>query len=74
MLGKTMCIAFQPSDVETLRKRLAKFTNAELVEYGKAARYMCTPEAHLGKPPRDSDWTQLRGCKAEWLKRHPRGD
>ena len=54
---------FEPLDVETFRKRLAKFTDAELIEYGKSARYMCTSDAHLGKPPRDSDWTQLRDAK-----------
>jgi|KBSSwiStaDraftv2_1062776.scaffolds.fasta_scaffold838037_1 hypothetical protein len=69
-----MSIAFEPFDVEAFRKRLAKFTDAELIEYGKSARYMCTPEAHLGKPPRDIDWTQLRECKGEWLRRHPRGE
>ena len=72
--GETMSIADEPFDLENVRKRLAKFTDAELMEYGKAARYMCTPEAHLGKPPRDIDLTLLRECKAEWLRRHPKGD
>jgi hypothetical protein len=69
---KTMSIADEPFDLENLRKRLAKFTDTELMEYEKAARYMCTPDAPLGKPPRDIDLTLLRECKAEWLRRHPK--
>ena len=38
-------------DVEALRARLGKMTDAQLLEFGKAARCMCTPEANIGKPP-----------------------
>jgi hypothetical protein len=40
-------------DVEDLRMRLRKMTDSELLAFGNSARYMCTPAANLGKPPRE---------------------
>jgi hypothetical protein len=37
---------------------------------GRACRYMCTPEANLGKPPQESSVIHLREARAEWERRH----
>ena len=40
-----------PLDVEAFRARLRKMTDAQLLRYGKAARYMCSPDAYFGEAP-----------------------
>jgi len=59
-------------DVEDLRERLPKMTDAELLRFGKDNRYMCSPYANLGKPPLDAFVIQLREARAEWRRRHPK--
>jgi hypothetical protein len=61
-----------PSNVEELRARLRKMSDEKLIEYGKAARYMVTPEANLGKTPSADSLMQLEECIAEWRRRHPK--
>jgi hypothetical protein len=39
-------------NLEELRARLRKMTDAELRRFGRAARFMCSSGANLGKPPR----------------------
>jgi hypothetical protein len=58
-----------PIDVEEFRARLQKMTDAQLLRYGKAARYMCSPIAYFGKAPRETFVIQLRECRAEWKRR-----
>ncbi|PWT80792.1 MAG: hypothetical protein C5B58_10880 [Acidobacteria bacterium] len=41
----------------------------ELLEFGRAAAYMCTPYANLGHPPRQTFVTQLAEARAEWKRR-----
>jgi hypothetical protein len=36
-------------DLETLRARLRRMSDRELLRFGRFARYMCSPEANLGK-------------------------
>ena len=38
-----------------------------LIALGKAARYMCSPAANLGQPPREPFVIQLREARAGWL-------
>jgi hypothetical protein len=38
-------------DVEALRTRLRKMSDEELRKFGKAARYMVSPTANMGKTP-----------------------
>ena len=45
-------------------------TDEELIREGKAARYLCSPMANFGKPPRKVFVIQLEEAKAEWPKRH----
>jgi hypothetical protein len=61
-------------DVEELRARLRKMTDEELLRFGKAAQFMVTPWANMGKPPREVFVIQLRECRAEWRRRHSKGN
>jgi hypothetical protein len=56
-------------DVDQLRARLVKMTDAELKRFGKAAKDMCSLRA-MGKPPRPCFVVQLDEALAEWRKRH----
>ena len=56
-------------DLEALRTRLRRMNDRELLRFGKSARYMCTPEANLGKEPRQVFVIQLREAVEEWRRR-----
>jgi len=56
-------------DLDDLRTRLRKMGDPELLRFGKAAKYMCSPQANLGKPPRRSFVVQLEEAEAEWRRR-----
>jgi hypothetical protein len=58
-------------DVEELRRRLRKMSDEELRKFGKAARYMVSPTANMGKPPLPTFVLQLEEARAEWRRRHP---
>ena len=63
-----MEIAIQSSDeLEQLRTRLRKMTDAQLVSFGKAARSLCRDP----KCP-DTFRRQLEETKTEWRRRHPK--
>jgi len=63
------CTAFDELDVTTLRERLQKMSDDELVKFGKAAGYMCSPAANLGHAPLRAFVIQLDEAWAEWRKR-----
>jgi hypothetical protein len=56
-------------DLDDLRSRLRKMSDAQLLAFGKATRSMCSPAAHLGKPPRESFVIQLQEAREEWKRR-----
>jgi hypothetical protein len=56
-------------DLDQLRARLRKMSDGELRSFGKAAKFMCSPGANLGKPPREAFVVQLREARAEWRRR-----
>ena len=58
-------------NLEAFRALLRWMTDAELIREGKAGRYMCSPMANFGKPPRKVFVLQLEEVKAEWRRRHP---
>jgi hypothetical protein len=58
-----------PVDVDELRERLRRMTDVQLLTFGKAARYMCTPKANLGRPPLEPFVIQLREARDEWRRR-----
>ena len=60
-------------DVDTLRTRLRKMSDEQLLEYGKAARYMVSPTANMGKPPLPTFALQLEEARAEWRRRQKAG-
>jgi hypothetical protein len=59
-------------DRDALRTRLRKMSDEELREFGKAARYMVSPTANMGKAPLPTFVLQLEEARAEWRRRHPR--
>jgi hypothetical protein len=65
-------IKLESFDIEKLRERLRRMTDEELREFGKAAAYMVSPKANLGKPPREAFVIQLAEARAEWARRHPK--
>ena len=56
-------------DRDALRTRLRKMSDEELREFGKAARYMVSPRAHMGKPPLPAFVLQLEEARAECRSR-----
>ena len=63
-----MEISIQSSDeLEQLRTRLRKMTDAQLVRFGKAASNLC-------RDPRCPEVfkRQLEEAKTEWRRRHPK--
>jgi hypothetical protein len=59
--------------VEEFRQRIRKLTDAELIRYGKAARYMTDPRNSADKKTvLDVHRVQLQECVAEWKRRHPK--
>jgi hypothetical protein len=56
-------------DLDTLRARLARMNDLALERFGRAAAYMCSPEANMGKPPREAFLVQLREAREEWRRR-----
>jgi hypothetical protein len=58
-------------DVEGLRARLRKMSDEELRKFDKAARYMISPTANMGKAPLPTFVLQLEEARAEWRRRHP---
>lgn len=65
-------VGFQPLQLEALRVRLSKMTDADLLRFGRAAASLCRPEEQFGHPPRRVFVEQLREARAEWLRRHPK--
>jgi len=60
-------------DVESLRADLRKMPDAQLLKFGRAARYMCSPKANMGKPPLEAFVPQLEEARAEWRRRKEGG-
>jgi len=60
-------------NLEELRARLRKMTDSELRRFGRAVRFMCSPNANLGKPPRECFVIQLEEARAEWKRRKESG-
>jgi hypothetical protein len=58
-------------DIENLRSRLRTANDAELLRFGQAAKYMCSPTANMGKPPRWEFVIQLGEARKEWKRRNP---
>jgi len=42
------------------------------VKFGKAAAFMCSPEAYFGEGSRKEFVIQLDEARSEWRRRHPK--
>lgn len=60
-------------NLDELRARLVEMSDLQLREFGKAARYMVSPQANMGKPPLPVYTMQLEEATAEWTRRYPKG-
>ena len=58
-----------PLDLHALRSRLEVMDSAALVRFGQAAALMCSPQANMGKEPREAFLVQLREAREEWRRR-----
>jgi hypothetical protein len=56
-------------DLDQLRARLHRMSDANLIRFGGAAKYMTSPEANLGEPPRPEFVVQLREAREEYKRR-----
>jgi hypothetical protein len=59
-------------NLENLRERLQRMSDEELTQFGKACRDMLTPQANLGRPPREVFVIQLQEAREEWRKQYPK--
>ena len=49
-----MSIGFSEKfDIQSLQKRLRAMSDEKLLQFGRDAKYMCSPEANLGLAPRE---------------------
>jgi hypothetical protein len=55
---------------EEYRERLAKMSDERLIKEGEAAAYMTNAKPQFRINPAFA--IQLRECRAEWRRRHPR--
>jgi hypothetical protein len=59
--------------VEDFRKRLQTMSDAQLIRFGKAARYIADPKYSAdGRTVEPVFRIQLQECRAEWRRRHPK--
>ncbi len=65
-------VGFQPFQLEELRVRLSKMSDADLLRFGKDAASLCRPENQFGHPPRQVFVDQLQEAREEWRRRHPK--
>jgi hypothetical protein len=66
-----MSIGFNEEfDIQFLQKRLREMSDEKLLQFGRDAKYMCSPDANLGQPPREVFVIKLKEAKLEWQRRH----
>jgi len=58
---------------QEVRARLRKMTDQELLEFGQAALFMCSPGANMSLPPREPFVVQLEEARSEWKERQGKG-
>ncbi len=60
---------YDQSEVQ-LRERLRKMDDASLIRFARSCKFMCSPEATMGKPPKPCYVNQLRWARFEWYRRY----
>jgi hypothetical protein len=58
-----------PVNVDELRERLQKMSDAELRKFGQAAQHMVSLKANPGQPPTEVFVFQLDEARIEWKRR-----
>lgn len=61
----------EPGAFEALRAHLRRMNDAELLQFGLAARHASTPDKNQGRPPLVLFSQQLEAARKEWRRRHP---
>ena len=56
-------------DLDQLRDRLRRMDDADLIRFGRAAKFMTSPEVNIGKDPRLEFVIQLEEAREEWVRR-----
>jgi hypothetical protein len=64
------CVTQGEVNVEELRQHLRAMPETELLRFGQAVKYMCSPESNY-RPSREVSIVQLREARTEWRRRHP---
>ncbi len=59
-------------NLENIRKHVQRLSDEELIQFGKACGDMLTPQANLGRPPREVFVVQLQEARKEWKRQHPK--
>ena len=65
-----MSLQIEPDDIERIRERIRKMSDAELRKHGRAARDLADPKKNYS-PPNPSFKIQLDEARAEWRRGHP---
>jgi hypothetical protein len=65
-------VGFQPFQLDEVRTRLRKMSDADLLRFGRAAASLCKPDGSFGQPPRKVFVEQLDEARREWRRRHPK--
>jgi hypothetical protein len=58
-----------PFNVDELRERLRKMSDAELRTFGQAAQHVVSPKANPGQPTPEVFVIQLDEARKEWKRR-----
>ena len=61
-------------DLEELRDRLRRMSDERLLQFGEAARFMCSKRANGNQPPSKTFLVQLGETRAEWRRRKIHAD
>jgi hypothetical protein len=69
MAERLTSVGFSGNDLESLRARLRKMTEAELQRDIQLGERMCSPQVNFGRPPHPPYVIQLREAKAEQERR-----
>jgi hypothetical protein len=64
-------IQTEPEDIEQIRERILKMSDAELRKYGRAGRDLSDPKKNFGAT-NPAFKVQLDEARAEWRRRRPK--
>src|ERR1700689_420490 len=65
-------VGIQPLQLEAMRARLCKMSDADPLRFGRATASLCRPKKQSGHPPLRVFVEQLQEARTEWRCRHPK--